>query len=55
VDGSIHAGRGGPHSSRLTAAKRMGSTTVEADTSHVIMLSDPALVLDTIRAAARSV
>ncbi len=36
-------------------AKRMGSTTVEADTSHVTMLSNPELVLDTIRAAAKSV
>ncbi|MFF4367980.1 alpha/beta fold hydrolase [Streptomyces sp. NPDC001594] len=36
-------------------AQRMGSTTVEADTSHVPMLSDPELVLDTIRTAAKSV
>lgn len=36
-------------------AQRMGATTVEADTSHVPMLSNPALVLDSIRAAARSV
>ena len=33
-------------------SKRMGATTVEADSSHVPMLSQPALVLDVIRQAA---
>ena len=36
-------------------AKRMGATTVEADTSHVPMLSNPGLVIDVIRAAAKAV
>ena len=36
-------------------AKRMDATTVEADSSHVPMLSKPAVVLDVIRKAARSV
>ncbi|HEX4410911.1 MAG TPA: alpha/beta hydrolase [Xanthobacteraceae bacterium] len=36
-------------------AKRMGATTVEADSSHVPMLSKPNLVLDVIRAAAKAV
>ena len=36
-------------------AKRMGATTVETDSSHVPMLSKPAVVLDVIRKAARSV
>ncbi len=36
-------------------AKRMGATTVEADSSHVIMLSQPELVIDVIRKAAASV
>ena len=36
-------------------AKRMGATTVEADTSHVPMLSQPGLVLDVIRKAASAV
>jgi pimeloyl-ACP methyl ester carboxylesterase len=36
-------------------AKRIGATTVEADTSHVPMLSNPELVLDVIRSAAQSV
>lgn len=36
-------------------AQRMGATTVEADTSHVPMLSSPELVLDVIRAAAKGV
>ena len=35
-----------------SAAKRMGATTYEADSSHVVMLSQPGLVLDVIRAAA---
>jgi len=36
-------------------AKRMGATTHEADSSHVAMLSKPALVVDVIRTAARAV
>jgi pimeloyl-ACP methyl ester carboxylesterase len=36
-------------------AKRMGATTVETDSSHVPMLSKPAVVLDVIRKAAKSV
>jgi pimeloyl-ACP methyl ester carboxylesterase len=36
-------------------AKRMGATTVETDSSHVPMLSKPAVVLDVIRNAARTV
>ena len=36
-------------------AKRMGATTYEADSSHVVMLSQPGLVLDVIRAAANAV
>jgi pimeloyl-ACP methyl ester carboxylesterase len=35
-------------------AKRMGAKTVEADTSHVPMLSNPGLVLEVIREAAKS-
>ena len=34
-------------------AKRMGATTVEAKSSHVAMLSQPQLVLDVIRKAAK--
>ena len=34
------------------AAKRMGATTTELDSSHVAMLSQPEAVLDVIRAAA---
>src|SRR6201987_6058065 len=34
-------------------AKRMGATTVETNSSHVIMLSQPDLVVDMIRKAAR--
>jgi pimeloyl-ACP methyl ester carboxylesterase len=37
------------------AAKRMKATTVEADSSHVPMLSQPQLVLDVIRKAASAV
>ena len=37
------------------AAKRMGATTYEFDSSHVPMLSQPDRVLDVIRAAARGV
>jgi pimeloyl-ACP methyl ester carboxylesterase len=36
-------------------AKRMGATTVEADSSHVPMLSQPKLVIDVILAAAKAV
>jgi pimeloyl-ACP methyl ester carboxylesterase len=36
-------------------AKRMGATTTEADSSHVVMLSKPTVVLDVIRAAASAV
>jgi len=36
-------------------AKRMGATVQEADSSHVPMLSQPALVLDVIRKAASTV
>lgn len=36
------------------AAKRMNATVVEADSSHVPMLSQPGLVLDVIRKAAAS-
>jgi pimeloyl-ACP methyl ester carboxylesterase len=37
------------------AAKRMGAATYEADSSHVVMLSQPGFVLDVIRAAANAV
>jgi pimeloyl-ACP methyl ester carboxylesterase len=37
------------------AAKRMGGTTYELDSSHVTMLSEPDLVLDVIRTAASCV
>jgi len=37
------------------AAKRMGATTYDVDSSHVVMLSNPGLVLDVIRAAADGV
>lgn len=37
------------------AAKRMGATVHEVDSSHVPMLSKPELVLDVIRAAATAV
>lgn len=37
------------------AAKRMGATTIELDSSHVPMLSQPGAVLDVIRQAAASV
>ena len=36
-------------------AKRMGATTIELDSSHVPMLSQPERVLDVIRAAANAV
>jgi pimeloyl-ACP methyl ester carboxylesterase len=35
------------------AAKRMNATIYEVDSSHVAMLSNPGLVLDVVRAAAR--
>src|SRR5215475_14574288 len=35
-------------------AKRMGATTTEAASSHVVMLSQPQLVIDVIRKAARA-
>jgi len=37
------------------AAKRMGATTSEVESSHVPMLSNPDFVLDVIRAAAKAV
>jgi pimeloyl-ACP methyl ester carboxylesterase len=37
------------------AAKRMGATTYDVDSSHVAMLSRPEFVLDVIRAAAKAV
>jgi pimeloyl-ACP methyl ester carboxylesterase len=37
------------------AANRMGATTCEVDSSHVVMLSQPGVVLDVIRAAAGAV
>jgi pimeloyl-ACP methyl ester carboxylesterase len=37
------------------AAKRMGATTYEVDSSHVPMLSHPGLVIDVIRTAANAV
>ena len=37
------------------AAKRMGATTYEVDSSHVAMLSQPRFVLDVIRTAATAV
>ncbi len=36
-------------------AKRMGATTYEVDSSHVPMLSNPSLVLDVIRSAAKAI
>ena len=36
-------------------AKRMGATIYEADSSHVPMLSNPGLVIDVIRTAAKAV
>jgi len=37
------------------AAKRMGATTIEVDSSHVPMLSHPEVVIDVIRRAAIAV
>jgi pimeloyl-ACP methyl ester carboxylesterase len=39
----------------LFTQKRMAATTYEADSSHVTMLSNPGLVIDVIRAAAKAV
>jgi len=36
-------------------AKRMGATTTEVETSHVLMLSNPRVVIDVIRSAAMAV
>ena len=36
-------------------AKRMNATTIETDSSHVIMLSQPDLVIDVIRKAVATV
>jgi pimeloyl-ACP methyl ester carboxylesterase len=36
-------------------AKRMGATVTETNSSHVIMLSKPDVVIDVIRAAAKAV
>jgi hypothetical protein len=36
-------------------AKRMGATTTETNSSHVIMLSQPDVVIDVIRKAAAAV
>ncbi len=48
-DGAVHADL------ERFVAKRMGATTVEAASSHVPMLSNPKLVIDVIRTAARAV
>src|SRR6478672_7700535 len=37
------------------AAKRMGATTIEVESSHLPMLSNPKVVLDVIRSAAKAV
>jgi len=37
------------------AAKRMGATTTEVESSHVPMLSNPKVVIDVIRSAARAI
>jgi pimeloyl-ACP methyl ester carboxylesterase len=44
-----------PPALQRDAAKRMGATTVELDSSHVPMLSQPDKVLDVVRAAAKAV
>jgi len=48
--------RGSHRSSDLERflAKRMGATTVAVKSSHVAMLSQPQLVIDVIRKAARA-
>ena len=48
-DQSVH-----PELQRFVS-KRMGATIVEVDSSHVPMLSNPKLVIDVIRAAAKAV
>jgi pimeloyl-ACP methyl ester carboxylesterase len=37
------------------AAKRMGATTYEVESSHVVMLSNPSFVIDVIRSAANAI
>jgi pimeloyl-ACP methyl ester carboxylesterase len=44
-----------PPELQRSAAKRMGATTVEVDSSHVPMLSNASVVLEVIRAAAKAV
>jgi pimeloyl-ACP methyl ester carboxylesterase len=44
-----------PPELQRSAAKRMGATTVEVDSSHVPMLSNASVVLEVIRAAANAV
>ena len=44
-----------PPELQRSAAKRMGATAVEVDSSHVPMLSKPDAVLDVIRAAANAI
>jgi len=44
-----------PPELQRSAAKRMGATTVEVDSSHVPMLSNSSVVLEVIRAAANAV
>ena len=48
-DHTVHPDR------QRASAKRMGATTVELDTSHVPMLSQPDKVLDVIRRAVGAV
>ncbi|MGH9971936.1 MAG: alpha/beta fold hydrolase [Pyrinomonadaceae bacterium] len=48
-DGAVH-----PELQRFLA-KRMGATTTEVESSHVPMLSNPSLVIDVIRTAAKAV
>ena len=54
----VHCGQERPHRHpdlERFVAKRMGATTYEVESSHVPMLSQPNVVLDVIRAAAKSV
>ena len=44
-----------PPALQRDAAKRMGATTVEVESSHVPMLSNPTVVIDVIRKAATTV
>jgi hypothetical protein len=44
-----------PPELQRSAAKRMGATIVEVESSHVPMLSNPSLVIDVIRKAATTV